>query len=405
MTDQTPLDYSSAGVDTEAGDLAVELMKEAVSRTHDSTVIGGQAGSFAGMVDATALKSMEKPLLATSTDGVGTKIEIAKAMGRVDSIGQDLVAMVVDDLVVVGAKPLFMSDYIACGHVDPARIAAIVKGVADACAAIGCPLVSGETAEHPGVMDPEDFDIAGAATGVVDEPRMLGPHRVLAGDVVLGMASSGLHSNGYSLVRKVIEVAGASLADDVPEFGRTLGEEVLEPTRLYTKVCLDAIDVVGEGADGLHALCHVTGGGLAVNLSRVLPPAMVAGVDRGAWAVPPVFDWVRRNGNVSWEALEDSLNLGVGMIAVCAASAVGAIQRVCDAAGIETFVLGSVSSIDEGAAAAAPATAPASPDAETAADVLGLDDAVAEGLGERLVSGTKGIKGGSVRMTGDYRLA
>ena len=226
MTD-TPLDYATAGVDTAAGDRAVELMKSAVAATHDSTVLGA-TGGFAGMVDASALLGMEKPLLATSTDGVGTKIAIAQAMDVHDTIGQDLVGMVVDDIVVIGARPVLMTDYIACGHVVPERIAAIVTGIARACEATGTPLIGGETAEHPGVMAPDDYDIAGAATGVVDASKLLGPERVTGGDVVIAMASSGLHSNGYSLVRSVVSRVGASLESHVAEFGRTLGEELLE---------------------------------------------------------------------------------------------------------------------------------------------------------------------------------
>lgn len=373
--DTGPLDYASSGVDTAAGDLAVELMKASVSRTHDATVLGG-AGGFAGLVDASALLGMERPLLATSTDGVGTKIALARAMDVHDTIGQDLVAMVVDDLVAVGARPLLMTDYIACGHVVPERIAAVVTGIARACEAVGCPLVGGETAEHPGVMEPDDYDIAGAATGVVDAPNVLGPERVRSGDVLVAMASSGLHSNGYSLVRRVIERSGLALADHVAEFGRTLGEEVLEPTCLYTRVCLDVLDRVGVGeSDGVHAYSHVTGGGLAANLARVIPAGLEATVDRGSWVVPPVFDWVRRAGGVRWEALEDSLNLGVGMVAVVGGGGAQAVLDGVRAAGIDAWVLGDV---DEGATRAPSA---------------------------RVVSGTKGIHGGSVAVFGRYRTA
>ena len=234
MTD-TPLDYATAGVDTAAGDRAVELMKSAVAATHDSTVLGA-TGGFAGMVDASALLGMEKPLLATSTDGVGTKIAIAQAMDVHDTIGQDLVGMVVDDIVVIGARPVLMTDYIACGHVVPERIAAIVTGIARACEATGTPLIGGETAEHPGVMEPDDYDIAGAATGVVDASKLLGPERVTGGDVVIAMASSGLHSNGYSLVRSVVSRVGASLESHVAEFGRTLGEELLDHPPVHAPV-------------------------------------------------------------------------------------------------------------------------------------------------------------------------
>ncbi|MDN6566521.1 MAG: phosphoribosylformylglycinamidine cyclo-ligase [Propionibacterium sp.] len=378
MSDQHPLDYAAAGVDTAAGDRAVELMKEAVSRTHDSTVASA-TGGFAGMVDASALLGMRRPMLATSTDGVGTKIAIAQALDIHDTIGQDLVGMVVDDIVVVGARPVLMTDYIACGKVVPERIAAIVTGIARACEAVGCPLVGGETAEHPGLMAPEDYDIAGAATGVVDAELVLGPQRVRAGDVLIAMAASGLHSNGYSLVRRVVEVAGADLGGHVQEFSRTLGEELLEPTRLYTGVCLDLLGSLGVGEDGLHALSHVTGGGLGANLARVLPVGLQALVERGSWRVPAVFDWVRRSGGITWEALEDSLNLGVGMVAVVGAEAADQALATVREAGIEAWVLGDVHGVDEGGTGSS-----------------------SRGAGARSVSGTKGVHGGSVELHGHY---
>lgn len=256
------VDYAAAGVDIEAGDRAVELMKAAVNASHNSTVLAG-AGGFAGLIDASALQGMKKPLLASSTDGVGTKVAIAQALDIHDTIGQDLVGMVVDDLVVMGARPLLMTDYIATGRVIPEKIADIVRGVAQACAAVDCPLIGGETAEHPGLMAPDEYDIAGAATGVVDEPKLLGAHRVQAGDVLIGMAASGLHSNGYSLVRRIIADAGWAWDRHVDEFGRSLGEEVLEPTRLYTRDCLSLIDaldtrVLEKLILAGYTLCHIS---------------------------------------------------------------------------------------------------------------------------------------------------
>ncbi len=376
MIDAQPLDYASAGVDTAAGDRAVDLMKAAVARTHDATVLGA-TGGFAGMVDASAMLGMKRPLLATSTDGVGTKIALARAMDIHDTIGQDLVGMVVDDIVVVGARPVLMTDYIACGRVVPERIADIVRGIAQACEKVACPLVGGETAEHPGLMADDDYDIAGAATGVVDAELVLGPERVRPGDVVLAMAASGLHSNGYSLVRAVVDRVGVGLESPVAEFGRTLGEELLEPTRLYTAPCLELVDALGVGTTGVHAYSHVTGGGLGANLSRVLPTGVTASVDRSSWVVPPVFDWVRRGGDVSWEALEDSLNLGVGMVAVLAADAVDEAMRRLAAHGIDSWVLGEV----HGGVGA------------------GL------GHGARIVSGAKGVTAGAVALHGAYRTA
>ncbi len=262
MTEQTPPSgphaYAAAGVDLEAADKAITLMRGWVEKTSSPEVIGS-LGGFAGLYDASALTRYSQPILATSTDGAGTKVAISQAMDVHDTIGFDLVGMVVDDLVVCGAEPLFMTDYIACGRVEPERIAAIVKGIAEACLEAGCALIGGETAEHPGLMEPDAYDVAGAATGVVEAAHLLGPGRVRPGDVVLAMASSGLHSNGYSLVRHVLlDQAGWALDRQVDELGRTLGEELLEPTRIYTKACLAL-----AAETGVHAMAHITGGGLA----------------------------------------------------------------------------------------------------------------------------------------------
>ncbi len=270
--------YAAAGVDIEAGDRAVELMKGWVARTRRPEVIGG-LGGFAGLFDASSLARFDHPVLATSTDGVGTKVAIARALDIHDTIGFDLVGMVVDDLVVCGAEPLFMTDYIACGAVVPERIAMLVKGIAEACVEAGCALLGGETAEHPGLMQPDEYDLAGAATGVVERDRLLGAERVVPGDVVVAMASSGLHSNGYSLVRHVIRESGWALDRHVPEFGRTLGEELLTPTRIYSRHCLALI-----GAVEVHAISHITGGGLAANLARVIPGSAEVRIDRTSWA-------------------------------------------------------------------------------------------------------------------------
>ena len=256
-------------------------MKVWVEKARRPEMIGG-LGGFAGLFDASALKRYDRPLLATSTDGVGTKVAIAQAMDVHDTIGFDLVGMVVDDLVVCGAEPLFMTDYIATGRVVPERIAAIVKGIAEACVQAGCALVGGETAEHPGLLAPDEYDVAGATTGVVEADRLLGPGRVRPGDAVIAMEASGLHSNGYSLVRHVLlgaptraAPAGRSTAH-VPELGRTLGEELLEPTRIYAKACLELADRTRT-----HAMSHVTGGGLAANLERVMPVELTATIERG----------------------------------------------------------------------------------------------------------------------------
>ena len=366
--------YAAAGVDTAAGDRAVALMKDAVAATMTPAVVGG-VGGFAGLVDVSALRDYRRPLLATSTDGVGTKVAIAQALDIHDTIGQDLVGMVVDDIVVVGARPLLMTDYIACGHVVPERIADIVRGVAQACAAVGTPLLGGETAEHPGLMAPDEYDVAGAATGVVEADRMLGAEKVRAGDVLVALGSSGLHSNGYSLVRRVIEHAGWDLEREVPEFGRTLGQELLEPTRLYTRVCLAMLETLSSPAapGPVHALSHITGGGLAANVARVLPAGLIADVDRASWTVPPVFSTVRELGSVPWEDLEGTLNLGVGMVAVVDPSAVDAVLRVAEGSDIPAWVLGEV------------------------------HEARTYEAQDRVVSGTKGVDGGAVDIHGAYR--
>jgi phosphoribosylformylglycinamidine cyclo-ligase len=329
--------YAAAGVDIEAGDRAVELMKAWVAKTSRPEVVGG-IGGFAGLFDVSALRSYDRPLLATSTDGVGTKVSIAAAMDKHDTIGQDLVGMVVDDLVVCGAEPLFMTDYIACGRVVPERIAAVVKGIAEGCLLAGCALVGGETAEHPGLLGPDEYDVAGAGTGVVEADLVLGADRVQAGDVLVAMASSGLHSNGYSLVRHVLlERAGWSLDRHVDELGRTLGEELLEPTRIYAKDCLALIEAVE-----VHAFSHVTGGGLAANLARVLPAGVTADVDRSSWTPPPVFELVRSVGQVAVDELERTLNLGVGMVAVVAAGDADSAVRLLQGRGVDAWVCGSV---------------------------------------------------------------
>jgi phosphoribosylformylglycinamidine cyclo-ligase len=335
-----PATYAAAGVDIEAGDRAVELMKASIARARRPEVVGG-IGGFAGLFRADALKAMARPLLVTSTDGVGTKVAVAQRMGVHDTIGIDLVAMVVDDLVVCGAEPLFLTDYIACGKVVPERIAAIVAGIAEGCRQAGCALVGGETAEHPGLLDPDEYDLAGAATGAVDEPDLLGPDRVEPGDVVLAMASSGLHSNGYSLARHVFfALAGWDLDRHVPELGRTLGAELLEPTRIYAQDCL----ALARADVGLRVCCHVTGGGLAANLARVLPPNADATLDRGSWAPGPVFGLIGGLGKVAGPELERALNMGVGMVAVVDPAGADAALELLAARGVPAWVLGEVTS-------------------------------------------------------------
>ena len=338
-----PTSYASAGVDIEAGDRAVELMKHWVAKATRPEVVGG-IGGFAGLFDASALRGMRRPLLATSTDGVGTKVAIAQRMDVHDTIGFDLVGMVVDDLVVCGAEPLFMTDYIACGRVQPERIAQIVKGIAEACVVAGCALVGGETAEHPGLLGPDEYDVAGAATGLVEADALLGPDRVSAGDRLVLLGSSGLHSNGYSLVRHVVDGAGVPLDRDVPELGRTLGAELLEPTRVYARDCL-ALAAAVE----VHAMAHITGGGLAANLARVLPSGLSATVDRGTWSPPPIFGVIGSLGTVDEAELERTLNMGVGMVAVVAADAADAAVAMLADRGVPAWIGGEVAAGSGGA--------------------------------------------------------
>ena len=368
-----PVTYASAGVDIHAGDRAVELMKAAVAKTHGSSVIGG-VGGFAGLVDVSALKDYERPLLASSTDGVGTKIAIAQALDIHYTIGKDLVAMVVDDIVVSGAAPLAMTDYIATGKVIPERIADIVRGIAEGCQIARTPLVGGETAEHPGVMAEDDYDVAGAAVGVVDAHRMLGPDRVRSGDAIIGMDASGLHSNGFSLVRAVIAAKDLSFDQHIEEFGRTLGEELLEPTRIYTADMLTLIGALGE--ERLHALSHITGGGLAANIARVIPGELAVRIDRGAWQPGPVFTAVQQWGSVPLLDLEATLNMGIGMVAAVSSDSADPAIAELASLGLGARVIGEVM------------------DRDALPEASGTDDAITQGA--------KGVDGGAVLMAGSY---
>lgn len=365
MTDS----YAAAGVDTAAGDRAVELMRAAVGRTHGPEVLGG-VGGFAGLFDASALRDYRRPLLATGTDGVGTKVAIAAAIDKHDTIGQDLVGMIVDDIVVVGARPLFLTDYIACGRLVPERIAEIVRGVAAACEATGTALVGGETAEHPGLMGPDDYDLAGAAVGVVEAEALLGPDRVRDGDAVIALASSGLHSNGFSLVRKILADAGLGYLDALPELGGPLGLALLEPTRLYASVLL-ALLADPVAGDSVHAFSHVTGGGIAANLARVLPRGMWAEVDRRSWSPGPVFRVLTELSGSRLEDHEGTWNLGIGMFAIVDGDAAGAVAATLAHLGIEAWQAGTVSSARR--------------------DLAGFEQ------------GAKGVDGGAARLSGSYR--
>lgn len=322
--------YAAAGVSIEAGDRAVELIKARLTSTRPE--VEGGLGGFAGL-----FRIDPDRLLATSTDGVGTKVAIAQAMDKHDTIGQDLVGMVVDDIVVCGAEPLFMTDYIACGRVVPERIADIVAGIDAGCALAGCALIGGETAEHPGLLGPDDYDLAGAATGMVRDGDLLGPDRVRAGDVVIAMASSGLHSNGYSLARHVLLTVATLSLDSTADLGTPLGEVLLTPTRIYSKDCLSL-----AAATEVHALSHVTGGGLNANLARVLPVGLTATIDRSTWTPAPIFDLIAARGQVADDEMERTFNLGVGMVAVVAAEAAQAAVDHLTGRGVEAWVCGEI---------------------------------------------------------------
>ena len=330
-------DYAAAGVDVEAGERAVALMRASIARTGRSEVVGA-FGGFAGLFDISAARSMVRPILATSTDGVGTKIAVARAMDIHHTIGIDLVAMVIDDLVVCGAEPLFMTDYIATGSVDPERIARIVEGIAEGCVRAGCALVGGETAEHPGLMAADEYDIAGAGVGIVDADTMLGAERVRVGDAVIAMGSSGLHSNGYSLARMVLlGEGGPGLDGHVSEFTRSVGEEMLEPTRIYAQDCL----ALAESCD-VHAFSHVTGGGIAANLARVLPQTLAVDVDRATWTVPGIFTAIGRIGEVPSAEMERAFNMGVGMIAIVDPTSAERAINILAARGVPAWQCGTV---------------------------------------------------------------
>lgn len=329
--------YEAAGVSIEAGDRAVELMKASIARAQRSEVYGG-IGGFAGLFDASALKKFQKPLLATSTDGVGTKTEIARQLGIYDTIGEDLVAMVVDDLVVCGAEPLFMTDYIAVGKVIPERIAEIVSGIASGCLKARTALIGGETAEHPQLLKEDEFDIAGAATGVVEENKLLGAEKVQVGDVAIGIASSGVHANGFSLVRHIVKEKRINLESGVADLELSLGEALLTPTKIYAADMLDLIASIE-----IHAMAHITGGGLAANTQRVLPPQLALVVDRNSWTLPPLFSYLQQVGQVPQEDLERTFNCGVGMVLIAPANSVTPALALLRKQGHLAWELGEIS--------------------------------------------------------------
>ena len=329
--------YRAAGVDIDAGERAVALMKASVAATARPEALGG-LGGFAGLFRLD-LGRWRQPVLAAATDGAGTKTAIARELGRHDTIGQDLVAMVVDDLVVCGAEPLLVQDYVAVGRLEPELVAALVAGVADGCRAAGATLLGGETAEHPGLMRPGEYDLAATAVGAVEADEILGPDRVRAGDAVVAMAASGLHCNGYSLVRHLLAVSGTSLDE---RFGAgTLGEELLIPTRIYALDCLAA-----AAALPVRTFAHVTGGGLAGNLGRVIPAGLVAEVDRATWTPGPVYRWVADTGGVARPEMERTFNQGVGMVTVVDPAAADDVVALYAERGLPAWRAGTVRADD-----------------------------------------------------------
>jgi phosphoribosylformylglycinamidine cyclo-ligase len=332
--------YKDAGVDIDAGDLAVALMKASIAKASRPEVMGG-IGGFAGLFDASALKKFNKPLLATSTDGVGTKTEIARALGKYDTIGEDLVAMVVDDLVVCGAEPLFMTDYIAVGKVIPERIAEIVAGIARGCEKANTALIGGETAEHPGLLDYDEFDIAGAATGAVDADKLLSADQVRKGDVIIAMPSSGFHANGFSLVRHIIKTKKLSLEAHVSEYGKSSGEVFLTPTEIYTLDCLALIKVLEKN---LRTFSHITGGGIAENTARVIPQGLSARYDRSTWSLPVEMEYMAAIGGVPQGDMERTWNCGIGMVAIVDPSVADLAIKSLSARGMKAWIAGDIQS-------------------------------------------------------------
>lgn len=328
--------YRDAGVDIDAGNKAVELMKDAVQRTYTPGVVG-DIGGFGGLYSL-AGHSMSDHMLVSGTDGVGTKLRLAIMMDKHDTIGQDCVAMSVNDILVQGATPLFFLDYVAVGKLDPVQVADIVRGVAGACEESGCALLGGETAEMAGFYGDGDYDVAGFAVGIVDRPKLITGESIKAGDVILGLPSSGVHSNGFSLVRKIVfELQGLGIDDVVPEFGKTVGEELLTPTRLYPKAVLPLIQ-----KEQVKGMVHITGGGFYENIPRVLPKGVCARVDVNAWPRLPVFSKLQEWGNVAWPEMYRTFNMGIGMILIVSADDAAAVKADLEARGEAVYEIGRI---------------------------------------------------------------
>ena len=337
------MDYKKAGVDIEAGYKSVELMKKHVKETMRPEVLGG-LGGFAGAFDLSSIKNMEEPVLLSGTDGCGTKVKLAFVMDKHDTIGIDAVAMCVNDIACSGGEPLFFLDYIACGKNYPEKIATIVKGVAEGCIQSECALVGGETAEHPDLMPVDEYDLAGFAVGVVDKKDIIDGSTIKAGDVLVGIASSGVHSNGFSLVRKVFEMTAESLNTYYDELGRTLGEALIEPTRIYVK----ALKNVKNAGVTIKGCSHITGGGFYENIPRMLPEGINAVVKKDSYEVPAIFKLIAKTGNIAEEMMYNTFNMGIGMIVAVDEKDVDATIKAMKEAGDEAFVVGYVEAGDKG---------------------------------------------------------
>lgn len=331
------MDYKKAGVDIVAGYKSVELMKEHVKRTMRPEVLGG-LGGFAGAFDLSGIKKMDEPVLLSGTDGCGTKVKLAFIMDKHDTIGIDAVAMCVNDIACSGGEPLFFLDYIACGKNYPEKIAAIVSGVAEGCVQSQCTLVGGETAEHPGLMPEDDYDLAGFAVGVVDKKDIIDGSNIKPGDVLVGIASSGVHSNGFSLVRKVFEMSKESLDTYYDELGKTLGEALIEPTRIYVK----ALKNVKEKGVTIKGCSHITGGGFFENVPRMLPENVRAEIKKDSYPVPPIFSLIAKNGNVEENMMYNTFNMGLGMVIALDPQDVDTAMKAIQEAGDQCYVVGQI---------------------------------------------------------------
>lgn len=337
------MDYKTSGVDIEAGYRSVELMKEHVSKTMRPEVLSG-LGGFSGAFSMERFKEMEKPTLVSGTDGVGTKLKIAFLLDKHDTIGIDCVAMCVNDIACAGGEPLFFLDYIACGKNVPEKIASIVSGVAAGCKEAGAALIGGETAEHPGLMPEEEYDLAGFAVGIVDEKDIISRKEIREGDVLIGLASSGVHSNGFSLVRRIFTMNAATLNSYQESLGRSLGEELLTPTRIYVK----ALSAAKKAGIRLHGCSHITGGGFYENIPRMLPEGMHAVVEKNSYEVPPIFQMMARDGSVDWQVMYNTFNCGIGMVVAVSEGDADAMLRAAESAGEKAFVIGQIKPGEKG---------------------------------------------------------